>query len=261
MVHSQEMAPNPRRRRRHYPALLRFFALGVLAFIVAAGSFASLWIGQASASSDVEGQFWPEVDLYHKLSDYARLYGIATYTLSEESTSDNEQYGLNVDIFAKPPKVLPLVRGADALAMLHYQPVQLRLGYRYSRSLDAPPASVQNRLLAELTLRGSPPAFSLADRNAIDARWIDGEYSTRYRNRILLEVPVEQERYGFTPYANAEWFYSITKNQWTSVRYELGIQVPVVSHVSVEPYVAYQTYWHSSDPSAAGPGLNCVVSW
>jgi len=201
------------------------------------------------------------MDVYIKLNELARLYAIATYTFAENDASDNEQYGLNIDLFVKRPPAFPRLRGAGALAEHRHQPVQLRMGYRYSRSPDTPTVSVQNRLLAELTLRATPHAFSLSDRNGIDARWTDGEYSARYRNRIYLEVPAKLKGYGFTPYGNAEWFYSITDNEWTSVRYEVGAQLPVVSHFTVELYGGWQTYWHSTSPTVRGPGVNLVFSW
>lgn len=206
-------------------------------------------------------EFWPEVDIYYKLSDYARLYAIATYTFAEDDTQDNEQYGLNVDVFVKPVRALQRLRGADALAADRKRRLQLRLGYRYANDFNSPTPSVVNRLLAELTARMVTKHFSLADRNGIDARWKEGVYSSRYRNRIYLEVPANLKHYAFTPYADVEWTYVITDDEWNNVRYEAGAQLPVVSHFTVEAYFGWQTYWESTPSYTRGPGMNLVFSF
>jgi len=101
-----------------------------------------------------------------------------------------------------------------------------------------------------------------SDRHGVDWRWTDGVYSTRYRNRMYVEHPVGSQRYEATPYAAAEVFYVITGQYWSSVKYELGVQLPVVSHFTVELYLSRQNFWGATDdPAIDAVGTNFVLSW
>jgi hypothetical protein len=218
---------------------------------------------QADTSSTTAGQFWPELDLYYSLSKVVRLYGIATYTIPTDNGPGSQQYGANLDLFSTA-KIMPLrrfVQGPDALAQDRAQPLQLRTGYRYSVDFNTSAPAVENRLILEGTGRLSRRGVTLSDRNGVDFRWTNGAYSSRYRNRLYLEVPVKLKRYDFTPYANVELFYSLSNGTFTKVRYEAGAQLPVLSHITTEVYAGYETYWHTTPSHAAGMGVNLVLSW
>jgi hypothetical protein len=204
--------------------------------------------------------FWPELDLYYQASSHVRLYGIATYTFGPDPLVDNAQYGANVDFFSKRRTLFNLRPVIDALAFDRTQPVMLRMGYRYATDLGTPDPSTQNRVLFELTGRVTKGAFTLADRNGFDFRWTDGDYSTRYRNRVWVEAVVSLGKYQPVPYADAEWFYSIQNAEWTKVRYEAGVHFPVGTHFAIEPYAAWEDYWDGS-PDQRGWGLTVVSSW
>jgi hypothetical protein len=214
---------------------------------------------QASPGT-VDGVFWPELDLYYRVSTHVRLYGIATYTIGPSPVVDNAQYGANVDLFAKHTLLFKHRPAEDALAFDRSQPVMLRVGYRYSTDLGTSDPTTQDRLLFELTGRLTRGAFTIAERNGFDLRWTDGDYSTRYRNRVWLEAVVTLGKYQPVPYADAEWFYSIQDDEWTKVRYEAGVHLPVVDRLAVEPYASWEDYWDGS-PDQRGLGLNLVLSW
>ena len=221
-----------------------------------------LW-AQADTSSSTAGQLWPELDVYYSLSKSARLYGIATYTIPTDNGPGSQQYGLNLDLFtpATRLRIRQVVQGADALAQNRAQPLQLRLGYRYAVDFNTTTPGVEDRIILELTGRVSKPAFTLSERNGVDIRWINGAYSSRYRNRIYLEVPVNLKTYGFTPFADVELFYSLSNGTFSKVRYEAGVQLPVVSHFTTEVYAGYETYWNTTPSHVAGAGINLVLSW
>ncbi len=214
---------------------------------------------QASPGT-VDGVFWPELDVYYRVNGHVRLYGIATYTIGPSPVVDNAQYGANVDLFARHRLLFKHRPAADALAFDRSQPVMLRVGYRYSTDLGTSDPSTQNRLLFELTGRLTKGAFTISDRNGFDLRWTDGDYSTRYRNRVWLEAVVSLGDYQPVPYADAEWFYSIQDGEWTKVRYEAGVHLPVVGRVAVEPYASWEDYWDGS-PDQRGLGFNFILSW
>ena len=213
-----------------------------------------------TGSSTVDGVFWPELDLYYQVASQLRLYGIATYTFGPAPLVDNAQYGANVDFFPKRHVFLGRFPFADALAFDRTQPLMLRVGYRYGTDLGTSDPSRQSRVLIEGTGRVSRGPFTIADRNGFDLRWTDGDYSTRYRNRVWAEAVVSLGTYQPVPYADAEWFYSIQNAEWTKVRYETGVHFPVADLFAIEPYIALEDYWDGA-PDQRGLGLNLVLSW
>jgi hypothetical protein len=219
--------------------------------------------GAAQSGSDsVEEVFWPELDLYYRVGEQVRLYGLATYALGPAPLVETAQYGANIDFFAKRKLIFKHRPAVDVLAYDRVQPVMLRVGYRYSTNLGAPDPnpSAQNRVLFELTGRLTNGTFTIADRNGFDLRWTDGDYSTRYRNRVWVEAVVKLGSYRPVPYADAEWFYSVQDGEWTKVRYEAGLHLPVRKLFAIEPYASWEDYWNGS-PDQRGLGLNLVLSW
>ena len=213
-----------------------------------------------TASGPVDGVFWPELDLYYQVATRLRLFGIATYTFGSDPLVDNAQYGVNLDFFAKHITIFKHRPAVDALAFDRTQPIVLRMGYRYATDLGTSDPSRQNRVIFEATGRINRGVFTLADRNGFDLRWTDGDYSTRYRNRVWVEAVVSLGGYKPVPYADAEWFYSIQNAEWTKVRYETGVHFPVADLFAIEPYIALEDYWDGA-PDQRGLGLNLVLSW
>ena len=230
----------------------------ITAVLVLSGARA---VAAQSGSGTVTGVLWPELDLYYQTGQQTRLYGIATYTFSPDSAVvDNAQYGINLDFFLKRVALFDHRPAVDALAFDRTQPIMLRAGYRYGTDLGTSDPVTQNRVLVELSGRVTRGAFTLADRNGFDFRWTDGVYSTRYRNRVWMEAVLTVHHYQPVPYADAEWFYSVQNAEWTKVRYEAGVHLPVGTLFAVEPYAAWEDYWDGS-PDQRGFGLNLVFSW
>jgi hypothetical protein len=214
-----------------------------------------------SGSGTITGMFWPELDFYYRTGTHTRLYGIATFSIPPDSTlPGNGSFGINFDYFPKRRALFNHRPAIDALAFDRTQPLQFRTGYRYATDLGASQPVIENRLLFELTGRLTKGAFTAYDRNGFDFRWIDEEYSTRYRNRVWLEAVLTIKHYQPVPYADAEWFYSVQNGEWTKVRYETGVHFPVGSLFALEPYAAWEDYWNGA-PDQRGLGLNLVLSW
>lgn len=213
-----------------------------------------------TSSGTVDGVFWPELDLFYQTSSHTRLYGLATYTFGPDPVVDNAQYGLNLDFFLKHRQIFKHRPAVDAFAFDRTQPLLFRVGYRYATDLGVPDPVTQDRVLFELTPRLAKGVFTFYDRNGFDLRWTDDVYSSRYRNRVWAEAVVTLGRYQPVPYADAEWFYSFQNSEWTKVRYEAGVHLPMGTLFAVEPYAAWEDYWDGS-PDQRGLGLNLVFSW
>jgi hypothetical protein len=104
--------------------------------------------------------------------------------------------------------------------------VILRTGYRFGSSLGSNDPFKEHRLLTEQTLRHLLPGdLLLSDRNREDFRFVNGDFSFRYRNRVTLEREVHlfKER-SITPYVSGEIFYDTRFNTWNRNRFGVGVQ-------------------------------------
>lgn len=206
-------------------------------------------------------QFWPEVDYYQELADHSRLFFQAMGAFGSDSVGDDKQLGANFDFSVQSKHRFARLLGARVLEEDRTQPLQFRLGYRYAETTDKSGLSVQNRLLFEVTFRQTWLGVVTADRNGFDFRWTNGVYSTRYRNRLQLERTVAIHDYDLTPYANAEVAYQFSDARWSYVKYEAGLQLPVLRHFTAEAYWGYQISWTSSPSPISAVGLTLVFSY
>jgi hypothetical protein len=83
------------------------------------------------------------------------------------------------------------------------------------------------RLLSRLLVR---------DRNRVEFRWVDGVYSTRYRNLLTLETDFLVHGVRFTPFGSAEVFYDGPKHSWNEEWYTAGVQLPYKRRLMLETY-------------------------
>lgn len=206
-------------------------------------------------------QFWPEVDYYQQLSGRSRLFFQALAAVGSDSIGENAQLGINYDFSIKQRFSLDRLVGAQSLADDRQQWMQVRLGYRYSETIDPTQRAFQNRILVELTLRHTVWGLAGADRNGFDFRWTNGVYSTRYRNRLMVERPVKTGAYEWTPYGNVEGAYLLASDRWSYVKVEAGVQLPVRRHLTVELYGAWQNGWTGQPDQISALGLTLVTSF
>jgi hypothetical protein len=233
----------------------------LVAIVAAALIFSARGLGAQSGGNADQKQFWPEVDYYQDLGKRNRLFAQVLGSTGANNVFDNVQFGVNFDTFLKPHPILAHIKGAESLIEDRLQPALLRIGYRYSESLNGATPAYSNRILAELSYQRDLFGGSLADRNGFDWRWTNGDWSTRYRNRVNYEHTAKIRKYDFTPYANAEWFYSLQSNAWTSVKYEAGVQLPVRRHFTTDIYLGLQNNWGTAPSSTVGFGLTLVFSF
>lgn len=144
-------------------------------------------------------EFWPEIDVYINIKPKVRLFLLATVSKSIEdgelrhAQSYEAQVGVHVDYIPN-------------------EHVILRTGYRYGSAVGSNDDGFrEHRLLTEQTLRKFLPGdFLLSDRNREDFRFLSGDFSFRYRNRVTIErelhlfdVPILNGR-TITPYGSVE---------------------------------------------------------
>ena len=91
---------------------------------------------------------------------------------------------------------------------------------------DADSPYKEHRILTEQTLRKLLPGdLLLSDRNREDFRFISGDFSFRYRNRVTIEREVHLFKgRNITPYASAEMFYDTRSSAWNRNGLAVGFQ-------------------------------------
>jgi hypothetical protein len=214
-----------------------------------------------AAQTPQQDQFWPELDYFQSLTAHTRLFVTAQWSLNGIPGQQDEQYGVSFDVMFRRPNFLPHVLGAKALDEDRGETVQLRLGYKWSQTIQTDDPSTTNRLFTEVTTRARIGSVLMADRNGFDWRWVSGGYSTRYRNRVEAQRPVKIDSYQLTPYSNCEWAYVLGRSGWSSVKCEFGAQFPVLPHLTVIPYYGILNVWQSNPLETQAFGLTLAASF
>jgi hypothetical protein len=164
--------------------------------------------------SVTRNEFWPEIDVYINVKPKVRLYLLGTISKSVEDGEIRNAQGFEAQIGAH----------VDYIPNDH---IILRVGYRFGTSVgDADSPFKEHRLLTEQTLRKLLPGdLLLSDRNREDFRFVNGDFSFRYRNRVSIEreVHVFKGR-TITPYVSAEIFYDTRFSAWNRNRLAVGFQ-------------------------------------
>ena len=110
-----------------------------------------------------------------------------------------------------------------------------------------------------VTPRLRPSArWLLEDRNRVELRWVNGEYSTRYRNRLTVERDFLVHQFRFTPYVSAEFFYDGAKQSWNEEWYSVGVNLPYQRLAMLSLYYLRQqcTSCSPGDANVIGVTLN-----
>ena len=164
--------------------------------------------------SVTRNEFWPEIDVYINVKPKVRLYLLGTISKSVEDGEIRNAQGFEAQIGAH----------VDYIPNDH---IILRAGYRFGTSVgDADEPYKEHRLLTEQTLRKLLPGeLLLSDRNREDFRFVNGDFSFRYRNRVSVEREVHLfEGRTITPYVSAEIFYDTRTSAWNRNRLAVGFQ-------------------------------------
>jgi hypothetical protein len=113
----------------------------------------------------------------------------------------------------------------------------LAVGYDYLRTTQSGKVFNENRVTFDLTPGFRPTSrLLLRDRNWIELRWINGTYSTTYRNEPSVEVDLLVHGIRFTPFGTAAVFYDSPKHSWDQEWYTAGVQFPYKRSFMLETY-------------------------
>ena len=114
-------------------------------------------------------------------------------------------------------------------------------GYESLGTTQSGKTSDENRLVLDLLFHYRLTArFLLIDRNRVEFRWVNGVYSTTYRNKLAIEHDFLVQGFRFTPYGAAEVFYDGAQSSWNLELYTVGVQWPYKRLLMLDTYYQRQ---------------------
>jgi hypothetical protein len=186
-----------------------------------------------SQTSDTETQVWPELNVHIQLPSNLRILAFSgleqgvdfPYQQWYVAAAAGYQFKpilrehlLNID----PDKEHYLVMGG---------------GYEFLRTTQSGIVKHENRITLDATPGFRLPAeFLVRDRNWLEFRWINGTYSTTYRNMLTVERDFLVDGFRFSPYGSTEFFYNGAQHSWDTQWYTAGVEWPHKRLLMIDTY-------------------------
>jgi hypothetical protein len=189
-------------------------------------------------------EFWPETDIWCRLSPAWRLSAFVPVTKYYESKYRDINLILQADYAWGHTKFALYTRQVDENRLHKVKSWLARGGYMGGWSLGENVGSYsEDMLFAEIHKR-SPLLgnFLLSQRIRTDFRWVGEEpvYSYRIRYRIMLEKEFTFEKSTWIPYINAEPFWDSRYLKVSRVRAIGGVTASWGPRVALEGNLTYQ---------------------
>ena len=183
-------------------------------------------------------EFWPEAKVVIELRPKTRLQLYTAKQNGEDLARVQWKFGV---MGSYRMKRLVKAHLEDIDDEKNYTMV-LGVGYEYLYTNDNDAAKTEKRLFIQGVPHYSIPRAKLLlqDRSRIEFRWINGAYSTRYRNKLTVDRPLRVDRFRFTPYASGELFYDGQHRAWNENQYAFGVVFPYKKLLSLDTYFLRQ---------------------
>ena len=221
------------------------------------GCLAAVIVVSSGISGNAQStQLWPEISVFTRLNDRMRFYFLAT-TVKEHRESTEGEFGPNFDFYLRPFKDRKRVAGFR-LDESKKQSLLVRVGYRYLDSFSGDPS--EHRIVLEATARYPLKGGVLvSNRGRTDVRFIDGEYSWRFRSRLSVETEFSIGPVRMNPYVRGEAFYDSRFDAWSRTEWIGGTAFPLNRRVELEGYFDYQ-HDTGSDPNHRVYAIGAVLN-
>lgn len=186
-----------------------------------------------SATSSTDTQAWPEVDFHIQFASNLRILAL---TGTEQGIGFPFQQWYTAAALGYLGK--PILR--EHLTNIDPDKERYFLfggGYEFLHTTNSGKQTDENRVTLDGTFGFRPTArFLVRDRNWVELRWINGTYSTTYRNMVTVEHDFLVRGFRFSPYGSAEVFYDSPKHSWNEEWYTGGIEWPYKSLFMIDTY-------------------------
>ena len=211
-----------------------------LRWLGATALLALLSCGVARAAEPVE--FWPELNLFETLGPTTRLYFVAATGAGRESPLKTLDVAAYFDLTLRPRPLFRQSLQEEDWRRNRY--LWLRVGYDHTFRLESETGTLtapEDKGIVALSARAYlPEAIVFEGRARADLRWIEGDYSTRYRLRGELNRDFNVAGHVVTPWLQAEVFYDTRYDGWARHLYQAGAEIAVTPRFRLEPSLARQ---------------------
>lgn len=199
-------------------------------------SLSSEWL--MAQDSSTQKQIWPEIDVYYRINERIRIYGMISGTRSNSEYTDGTT-GIYLDYFALP--WLSGRRDADLHDTTFGYYWWFRLGYSYSNAPPDDKKKVVNILETETNNNFQLPLeIRLTSRNRLDWRWVNGDFQPVYRPRLKFIRNFKTDYLTFDTYIWGEYFFYLNDNSQNRFRLTAGSDIKVIKNMDFEIYYLYQ---------------------
>jgi hypothetical protein len=205
----------------------------------------ALTLGGASAglAQNTSYEFWPELDLWYRLSPDWRLSALLPVTKYYESKYRDMNFYVQAD-YAFGTKRGVYLRLVDENRVAQMKVWLVRAGAMTGRSIgDNPGDYSENMLYGEIHFRAPlRRGFVFSSRVRLDNRWLgdDADYSYRYRYRAMLEREVARGIRSYVPYVSVEPFWDSRYDDVTRTRIIAGTTLSLNQRFAYELNLTYQ---------------------
>ncbi len=189
-------------------------------------------------------EFWPETDIWYKLTPSWRLSAFIPITKYNESKYRDLNIYLQVDFAWGKTKRIALRRLVDENRVQQMKSWLVRGGFMEGWSLGENAGTyTEDMLFAEIhkrvPLKGG---VLLSNRFRTDLRWVgnDANFSYRFRYRIMLEKELTAGRSSIIPYVNAEPYWDSRYSTVNRIRLIGGTTVAWGPRLAYEANITYQ---------------------
>jgi hypothetical protein len=206
----------------------------------------SVWLMAAgtAVADDPSKEFWPEIDIWWRVSPAWRLSLFVPISENLETHYREGNLILQGDVAWGTSDRLRKVRLLDEGRQQTMKTFLFRGGYLGGKSLDDDgQAYSEHTILAELHVRTPlKGGVLLSSRLRADLRWLGDipEFSTRWRFRAMVEKEVPAGRTSIVPYVNVEPYYDSRYETVNRVRLITGASVSSSPRLAVEGNMTYQ---------------------
>jgi hypothetical protein len=201
-----------------------------------------LGVSHSVFAQNTSYEFWPEADIWYRLSPSTRLSMFVPVTKYNESKYRDLNIYLQADYAWGKSKHLFAKRMMDENRIQELKVWLLRGGFMEGWSLGENAGNyTEDMLFAEIHRRiPIKGKILLSHRIRTDLRWVgeDPQFSYRLRYRMMIEM--ELKNFSIVPYINAEPYWDSRYKSFNRIRLVGGATIPLSPRFAFEGNLTYQ---------------------
>jgi hypothetical protein len=215
--------------------------------------FLFLSVTHSAIAQNTSIEFWPETDIWYRLSPSIRLSAFIPITKYHESAYRDLNVYLQADYACGKTKHLFKRRMMDENHVAEMKAWLFRGGFMEGWSLGENAGNYTEDMLfveihRRMPLKGS---FLLSHRIRVDFRWVGEEpdFSYRFRYRVILEREFKTGNSSVVTYVNAEPFWDSRYTNFSRIRLIGGATAAWGPRFAFEGNITYQYDSHYEAPN------------